>query len=212
MKFKPVLRLAALCSLLFCQLVLADTLPYYKSADFTPYWSPTPHELSRWHQIPEFTFTDQHGAQITDESITGKLYVASFFFSSCPGICPAIKSKLEAVQTAFSEQDNLFILSHSIRPTVDTPAILKGYAAKHNIVSSRWHLLTGDRDYMYEIAKSAYFASEDLGETTGASQFLHTENLLLIDQNRHIRGVYNGLSTSSVEHLIHDIELLLSSS
>ena len=90
-----------------------------------------------------------------------------------------------------------------------SPEILKAYAASNNITNPRWRLLTGEREYLYRIAKTAYFASEDLGETTGPDQFLHTENLLLIDQDGRIRGVYNGLSASAVQHLIDDIRLLL---
>nr|WP_197493221.1 SCO family protein [Woeseia oceani] len=104
--------------------------------------------------------------------------------------------------------DSVYILSHSIRPTTDTREILQAYARDYGVISGKWHLLTGDKKAIYELAKDAYFANEDLGNPDKLSDFLHTENLLLIDQNRHIRGVYNGLSTTSVNHLLSDIEIL----
>ena len=113
------------------------------------------------------------------------------------------------MQAQFLEDDTVRILSHSIRPTSDTVDVLKAYAADNDVVSGKWHLLTGDKDVIYALATDAYFANEDLGEVRSASDFLHTENLLLIDADRRIRGVYNGLSVSSVNHLIADIETLL---
>jgi len=103
------------------------------------------------------------------------------------------------------------ILSHSIRPTSDTVEVLKEYAVRNNVQSNKWHLLTGNKELTYSLAKSAYFANEDLGELKEAKDlldFLHSENLLLIDKNRRIRGIYNGLSASSVSYLIDDIKIL----
>ena len=95
-----------------------------------------------------------------------------------------------------------------IRPTTDTTAILQDYAQKHGVVSGKWHLLTGDKDAIYTLARSAYFANEDLGSIQKTNDFLHTENVLLIDNNRHIRGIYNGLNSTSMNHLIDDIAAL----
>lgn len=186
-----------------------DSLPYYDSPEFTPRWhsvgSPS---LKDFHRIPPFSFTNQNGTQISNKSLANKVYVASFFFSSCPGICPTIKSKLEQVQQQFLSNDRVNIVSYSIRPTTDTVKVLQNYAIKNGIKSNKWHLLTGDKTKIYDLARNAYFADEDLGSTEDLANFLHTENLLLIDQNSHIRGVYNGLSTSSVKELIADINLL----
>lgn len=188
----------------------ADELPYYNSAEFTPHWltSQSP-ELDSFHRIPAFAFTNQEGAVVSEATVKNKVYVASFFFSTCPGICPAIRSKLTKVQEQYRDNANVLILSHSIRPTTDTPEVLKAYAEQNDVQSRSWHLLTGQAESIYLLARNAYFANEDLGNIKDLNDFLHTENLLLVDQNRHIRGVYNGLSSASVANLITDIDNLL---
>ncbi|WOJ92250.1 SCO family protein [Congregibacter variabilis] len=207
-----IITLALGCmSAFFCSLTTAadSQLPYYNSPDFTPHWfDPMSEELLGFHRIPSFSFTDQEGRNVTDRTIQKKIYVASFFFTTCPGICPTIRSKLSRVQDEYRDDDEVRILSHSIQPTIDTVEILKDYAERNDIRSDNWHLLTGDKRDIYSIAKSAYFASEDLGLEEAENDFLHTENLLLIDQNRQIRGIYNGLNNTSVSHLITDIQIL----
>ena len=198
-------------SVFFCSLSMAadSQLPYYNSADFTPHWfDPMSEELVGFHSIPSFSFTDQEGRTVTSKTLQNKIYIASFFFTSCPGICPTIRSKLSRVQNEFLGDDGVRILSHSIQPTTDTIEVLKDYAERNHIRSDNWHLVTGDKGDIYRIAKTAYFASEDLGLEEANNEFLHTENLLLIDHNRHIRGIYNGLNNTSVSHLITDIQTL----
>ncbi len=194
--------------------VAAENLPFYDTPEFTPRWiDPGSEELNAFHQIPAFNFIDQEGRKISRESMQGKVYVAQFFFTSCPGICITMRSKLAMVQDAFAGDSDVKILSHSIRPSSDTVDVLKEYAQKYGINSEQWHLLTGNRESIYQLAKSAYFAHEDLGSLTEVKDildFLHTENLLLIDQNFRIRGVYNGLSAASVSYLIDDIKILKS--
>ena len=189
--------------------VRSEELPYYKDASFQPYWlSEGTVDLQTFHQIPPFSFTDQSGKTITERDLKNKIYVAGFFFSTCPGLCPAIRSKLIKVQQAFNNDDKVKIVQHSIRPSTDTIEILRSYASKNGINNEQWHLLTGDKEAIYSIAKLAYFASEDLGNIQKNQDFLHTESLLLIDPNRHIRGIYNGLNAASVNFLIKDINEL----
>ncbi|MFK8015944.1 MAG: SCO family protein [Gammaproteobacteria bacterium] len=189
--------------------VVANELPYYDSPEFTPRWfDPNDASLRAFHRIPAFSFTNQHGATVSEQSVAGKIYVASFFFSTCPGICPAIRSKLARIQAQYPNDRDVLILSHSIRPSTDTPAVLRAYAKANDVTSRNWHLLTGDKAQTYHLAKSAYFANEDLGNVEKQDDFLHTENLLLIDSERRIRGVYNGLSASSVNNLLSDIRAL----
>ena len=204
----PALALFAACAVCASE----NSLPYYDTREFTPRWLDADSlRLAGFHRIPDFSFINQDGRRITEEDVAGGVYVASFFFSTCPGICPMLQSKLAAVQERFIGDDRVTILSHSIRPGADTVEVLRSYAELHGVKSGKWHLLTGDRDTIYTLAREAYFADEDLGNPTGDSDFLHTENLLLIDGNRHIRGIYNGLSSSSVQHLIADIEALMGS-
>jgi protein SCO1/2 len=187
----------------------SDSLPYYNSAEFTPHWlESNSTKLEDFHRIPSFSFMDQDGQEVSEKTFENKIYVAGFFFSTCPGICPSIRTKLNKVQEKFLNDADIKILQHSIRPNTDTVDTLKKYANTNGIVSGKWHLATGDRDTIYSLAKSAYFASEDLGNIQKTDDFLHTESLLLIDQNRHIRGIYNGLNSASVAYLISDIENL----
>lgn len=191
-----------------------NTLPYYDSMEFTPKWIEAGSaELDGFHAIPDFEFIDQDGETVSHESMQDKIFVANFFFTSCPGICIRMRSKLSMVQEAYLDDSEVAILSHSIRPSSDTVEVLKEYAIRNNVQSNKWHLLTGNKELTYSLAKSAYFANEDLGELKEAKDlldFLHSENLLLIDKNRRIRGIYNGLSASSVNYLIEDIKLLKS--
>ena len=188
----------------------AQELPYYNDASFTPHWlSEEDIDLASFHAIPPFSFTDQQGNTITNEDLDGKVYVAGFFFSTCPGICPTIRSKLIKVQQTFANDNNVKIVQHSIRPSTDTTEILQAYAKKNGINNQQWYLLTGEKSAIYHIAKRFYFASEDLGNVQKNKDFLHTESLLLIDENKHIRGIYNGLNAASVNYLIEDIRTLL---
>jgi len=187
----------------------ASELPYYNEETFTPRWlAADSTALTNFHRIPEFSFTDQNGNTVTQETLQGKVYVAGFFFSTCPGICPSVRSKLKRVQSAFIDDPSVKIVQHSIRPSTDTIDVLQAYAKENHIVSDHWYLLTGNKAEIYRLAKSAYFASEDLGNIQNTNDFLHTESLLLIDQDRHIRGIYNGLNAASVEYLIADIKTL----
>ncbi|WP_289029708.1 SCO family protein [uncultured Paraglaciecola sp.] len=189
----------------------AESLPYYDSQEFSPRWleADSP-ELEDFHRIPAFSFTDQDGNTVTEQTFKNKVYVAGFFFSTCPGICPKIRSKLAKVQETYLDTSNVKILQHSIRPTSDTIDLLKDYADEHGIKSGHWYLVTGEKESIYSLAKSAYFASEDLGNIQNTNDFLHTESILLIDKNRHIRGIYNGLNSASMNYLISDINTLLS--
>lgn len=202
--------LALLLALFANPAYAVNQLPYYNGPEFTPHWLETQNQTpDGFHSIPDFSLSNQLGETVTEETIADKVYVASFFFSTCPGICPAIRSKLAKVQHAFLNNDRVLLLSHSIRPSTDTPEVLREYANEHGVINGKWHLLTGPRQNIYNLAKSAYFANEDLGDLQDLADFLHTENLLLIDKNRRIRGIYNGLSQSSVDHLIGDINALL---
>ncbi|KXJ59004.1 MAG: electron transporter [Alteromonas sp. Nap_26] len=185
-------------------------LPFYKSAEFTPYWLvPNSDEAHNFHRVSDFSFTNQAGETVTNATFEDKVYVANFFFTTCPGICPKMRSSIFKVQDHFEDNEQVGIISYSIQPETDTVEVLKKYAEEHNIIDGKWHLVTGDRDDIYQLAREDYFANEDMGEYMENEDFLHTENLLLIDKNRHIRGVYNGLNKTSIQHLWNDINVLL---
>jgi protein SCO1/2 len=184
-------------------------LPFYNSPEFTPHWlTPNSAQANQFHQVSDFKFMNQDGDFVSNETVENKIYVASFFFTSCPGICPKMRSQLAKVQEIYKDDDNVIIISHSIQPSNDTVEVLSHYAKKNDVLSGKWHLVTGKREDIYKIAKKGYFASEDLGKFVDDEDFLHTENLVLVDTNKHIRGIYNGLNNRSVSHLIEDIKQL----
>lgn len=185
------------------------TLPYFESENFTPIWlDKDSAQLKGFHKVPAFSFVNQDGKTVSSADYDGKIYVATFFFATCPGICSPVNERLLTVQKAIRKWDDVRILSHSITPEIDTVEVLHRYAKDHSIDSATWDLVTGERHALYQVAKQGYFASEDMGETEAEGDFKHTENLLLIDRNGHIRGIYNGLSRNSILDLVADITLL----
>ena len=186
-----------------------DSLPYYSEASFTPHWfNKESDSLATFHSIPSFSLTSQEGTTITEADLDNKIYVANFFFTTCPGICPRMTDNLKIVQEEFLDDDNILLLSHSVTPDIDSVSVLKAYAQKRKIVSDKWLLLTGDRDQIYNLGRQSYFVEENLGEEKSNDDFLHTENFILVDKNKHIRGIYNGLNKTSVQQLIADIKTL----
>jgi protein SCO1/2 len=178
-------------------------LPYFNSADFTPEWN-TPK-----HKIPEFSFINQNGKEVNNKTFKGKIYIADFFFTSCPGICPKLTKNMRAIQEAYKNQDNIMLLSHTVMPWRDSIPLLKQYAEKYHVNSEKWHLVTGDKDALYDIARNGYFADEDFTKTQDESNFIHTENFILIDKEGYIRGVYNGTLPVDVERLKRHVKILM---
>lgn len=186
-----------------------SALPFYKEATFTPHWLEADSEAAgKMHRIPEFSLVNQLGEEVTEETFKDKIYIADFFFTTCPGICPKMTANMMVLQTAFIEDNEVLLLSHSVTPETDSVATLQNYAETKGIINSKWHLVTGDRKQIYDLGRQAYFAEEDLGIGKTEDDFLHTENFLLIDKNRHIRGIYNGLNKTSVQQLIADVKTL----
>lgn len=186
-----------------------ETLPYYGDPSFTPQWlAPDAIELEEFHRISSFSLLNQEGDTLNSEDLSGKIYIADFFFTSCPGICPKMTSNMSILQEAFLEDPNVILLSHSVTPERDSVPVLKRYAEEKGILSTKWHLLTGDRQQIYRLGRNDYFVEEDLGVEKDVEDFLHTENFVLIDQEKHIRGIYNGLNKSDITQLIADIKTL----
>ena len=184
-------------------------LPYYDDATFTPHWfSPNDDSLENFHKIRSFSLTNQNGERMTNENFDGKIYVTDFFFTTCSGICPKMTSNLMMVQDAFHKDEEVLILSHSVTPEADSVAVLKEYSVANGMDPNKWFLVTGTQKEIYNLGRQYYFVEEDLGIDKEEDEFLHTENFVLIDKNRHIRGIYNGLNKTSVRQLIADIDAL----
>lgn len=160
-----------------------------------------------YHQIPEFSFINQDSQQVTEQTFEGKIYVADFFFTSCPTICPKMKSQLLRVHEQYKDNPKVAILSHSIDPVHDKVPVLKDYAERLGVANSNWHFVTGQKDSIYNIAKSYMVtAMEDEQEAGG---FVHSGAFLLVDENRRVRGIYDGTDATAVDKLLQDIPVLL---
>ncbi|GAB2550254.1 SCO family protein [Spirosoma aerophilum] len=188
-----------------------DPVPYYNTPDFTPIWLSDPGTVDKTitHRIADFSFRDQSNAVVTQQTVSGKIYVASFFFTACPSICPKMTNLLKAVQDTFRHEPGVQMLSFSVTPWIDSIPRLRRYATDKGIDSAKWHLLTGERGKIYDLARRSYFAEEALGFTKDSTEFLHTEHLILVDQNRRIRGIYNGTQLLEIDKLIADMRTLL---
>lgn len=160
-----------------------------------------------YHTISNFSLTNQSGETVTQQTVKGKIYAANFFFATCQSICPAMSNNLKMVQEAFAGDDSVLILSHSVNPLHDTVEVLNAYGITYGAVKNKWHLLTGDKKQIYDLAKTGYLvnAIEDDGTPEG---FLHSELLLLVDTKGRMRGMYDGTDKVQVQKLIEDIRLL----
>jgi protein SCO1 len=181
-------------------------LPYYKTADYTPVWDIP--ESDSFHKIRPFSLIDQKGKAFTEKELDGKISVVDFFFTSCPGICPKMTNSMSKIQDKFKNDDTVQLVSHSVTPEKDSVSVLADYGLKKHVDYDKWKLLTGSKEEIYNLGRKFYFVEEDLGENKDSSIFLHTENFVLIDKNRIIRGIYNSLDPSSMNDLIEDIKVL----
>ncbi len=191
---------------LSCKHEIKTKLPYYKDPAFTPmFLERVPDDF---HQVRSFTLTAHTNTPFTEKDMDGKICVVNFFFTSCPGICPRMAVNMHALQDSFLTDNTIRLLSHSVMPEKDDVTTLQTYASTKKVDSNRWLLLTGDKREIYNLGRKYYFVEEDMGERRDTSGFLHTENFVLVDKKRHIRGIYNGLNVASVGDLIRDIKEL----
>lgn len=197
----------AFIGLLTCQ-VFADTLPYYGEETHTPTWSEDGgFEEVFAHQVSSFVLEDQNGDPIEEDALKGKVWLANFFFSTCPGICSKVTVNLKRVQETHGENERVRMVSYSVTPAIDNADRLKEYEKRHDISGEQWSLVTGDKKVIYGLARDSFFAKEGLIESE--DQFLHSEKVFLVDWTGRIRGVYNGVMTVDMERIIKDIDTLL---
>lgn len=184
-------------------------LPFINKPDFTPEWIATDDPAYKnIHTIPAFSFTNQNGETVTEKDVAGKIYVTDFIFTRCGSICPMMTTNMATLQEKYKNDDEILLLSHTVTPTMDSVAVLKRYAENKGIISGKWHLLTGNEDDIYALAKKQYFAGDTIGYYQTGNEFLHTENFILVDKYRRIRGVYNGTLALEMERLMDDIATL----
>jgi len=184
--------------------------------------------------VQDFAFTDQNGKPFTDKDVEDKVYVAEYFFTTCKGICPKMNANMRRVFDAFKDEPGFLILSHTCMPETDSVPLLKGYEAKmingklvkaadgsysidydtsnHTAsVNPNWHFVTGDKKALYKMARQSYLIDNNKADTTGKieDQFIHTQFFALVDKQRRLRGIYDGLKEDEVQKLLEDIKGLL---
>ena len=170
----------------------------------------TLHYKKKYHSIADFELTNQNGETITQENYKDKIYVADFFFTTCPTICPIMTKNMAEIQEAISEDDDVLLLSHSVTPAIDTVAQLKRYALEKGVIDAKWNLVTGDKKEIYELARKSYLAVKTDGDG-GPFDMIHTENFILVDKERRIRGFYDGTNREEIVQLLEDLEVLKAS-
>ena len=166
--------------------------------------------VKKYHRIADFSLLNQNGDTITQENYRNKIYVADFFFTTCPTICPIMTANLVEVQAALAEDPEVLLLSHSVTPEIDSVAQLKKYAIEKGVNDAKWNLVTGDKKQIYELARKSYLAVQEDGDG-GPFDMIHTENFILVDKQRRIRGFYDGTKEEEMDRLLLDIEILKNS-
>ena len=166
--------------------------------------------VKKYHRIADFSLINQNGDTITQENYRDKIYVADFFFTTCPTICPIMTANLVEVQAALVNDPEVLLLSHSVTPEIDSVAQLKKYAIEKGVNDAKWNLVTGDKKQIYELARKSYLAVQEDGDG-GPFDMIHTENFILVDQQRRIRGFYDGTREKEMDRLLSDIEILKNS-
>jgi len=201
-------------------------LPIYNPVDVNPRLvDDAVKHISRDHKIGDFQLINQKGDTIGPKEFEGKIYIADFFFTRCQTICPIMAINMAELQEFYKEDSELKFLSHSVTPVIDSVPVLRAYAAKNKVIDSvpvlrayatknkaidgKWEITTGDKKHIYGLARKSYFAVLDEGDG-GEQDFIHTEQFVLIDKQKQIRGFYDGTDASELERIKKDIDILKS--
>ncbi len=185
-----------------------QVLKVYQPADFNPeLMDSTITHVKKYHTISDFSLVNQNGDTITQENYKNKIYVADFFFTTCPTICPQMTENMAFLQEEIKNDPDILLVSHSVTPSIDSVSQLKKYALEKGVIDSKWNLLTGDKKQIYDLARKSYLAVKTDGDG-GPFDMIHTENFILVDKEKRIRGAYNGTSQEEMQRLLKDLEVL----
>lgn len=163
--------------------------------------------VRKYHKIADFDLVNQNGDTITEEDYKDKIYIADFFFTTCLTICPIMTDHMIKIQEKIKNDDEVLLLSHTVFPVADSVPVLKEYALEKGVIDEKWNLVTGDKKEIYELARKSYLATKSTGDG-GPYDMIHTENFILVDKNRQIRGFYDGTDPKAIESLMHDLIVL----
>ncbi|MGB1312287.1 SCO family protein [Bizionia paragorgiae] len=199
---------AVIIGIIYSVLNVEKPLPIYQPSQVdTTLVDSTIQYVRKYHKIADFSLTNQNGKTITQEDYKDKIYVADFFFTTCQTICPIMTDHMREIQKEISNDDEVMLLSHSVTPEIDDVAQLKKYAISKGVNDNKWNLVTGDKKHIYELARKSYLAVQTVGDGD-EYDMIHTENFMLIDKKRQIRGFYDGTDPEAIANLIEDIKKL----
>ena len=166
--------------------------------------------IKKYHKIKDFSMKNQNGETITQEFYNDKIYVADFFFTTCPTICPIMTENMGYVQEKIKNDSDVLLLSFSVTPEIDSVEQLKKYALEKNVIDSKWNLVTGNKKDIYNLARTSYLVAKTSGDG-GKYDMIHTENFVLVDKEKRIRGFYDGTNSKEMDQLLNDIKILKNS-
>jgi len=163
--------------------------------------------IRKYHTIPNFSLVNQLGDTISQDTFKDKIYIADFFFTTCLTICPIMTGNMGAIQEAIKDQEDVLLLSHSVTPERDSVSVLYQYGIEKGVNPKKWHLVTGPKKDIYDLARKSYLVAKDEGGS-GPFDLVHTENFVLIDKQKRIRGYYDGTDPAAIETLLEDLKVL----
>ena len=166
----------------------------------------TLHYVKKYHTIADFSLTNQNGETITQADYDDKIYIADFFFTTCQTICPIMTNHMLKIQKALADDASILLLSHTVTPEIDSVAQLKKYAIEKGVNDEKWNLVTGDRKEIYDLARKSYLVAKD--NPYEEFDLIHTENFVLVDKKKRIRGFYDGTDAEAIEELLEDVKIL----
>ncbi len=194
-------------SIIYSILKPTEILPVFQPAQVNAEMvDSTMQHIKKYHTVANFELTNQNGEKITQANYEDKIYVADFFFTTCQTICPIMTDHMVKIQQEIRDEDDILLLSHTVMPEVDSVAQLKKYAREKGVDSKKWNLVTGDKKQIYELARKSYLAAKD--DPYSPYDLIHTENFVLVDKKKRIRGFYDGTDPESIEKLLKDIKIL----
>ncbi len=199
-----VIIISIIYSILKPKVVLPIYTPEYVD---TVLMDSTVQEVRQYHKIADFQLQNQNGKTITQKDYKDKIYVADFFFTTCQTICPIMTGHMVEIQEKLKEDQDVLLISHTVLPTADSVPQLKKYAVEKGVDDSKWNLVTGDKKALYDLARKSYLVAKSNGDG-GPYDMIHTENFVLVDKKKQIRGFYDGTNPQAIEKLLVDIEIL----
>ena len=197
-------------SLFYSILKPVERLPIYQPASVNSELVDTTivHKIN-YHKISDFSLTNQNGETVTQSKYDNKIYVADFFFTTYQSICPIMTKNMKDIQDKLIKDSEVLLLSHTVFPEIDSVEVLKKYAVENQVIDSKWDLVTGDKKEIYDLARKSYLAAKD--NSFGEYEMIHTENFVLIDKKKQIRGFYDGTNKEEIDRLYKDIKILKNS-